>query len=114
MFLDFCNNSEKRHLFVHFPNEESDSLSVSPNPPVSLSTKTLFFLKNSHTSKLDKETISEQVVCTECPQDPIEHLELVVREVYLPMLAEQRDVHQGVSSERILDILHRMISNIQV
>uniref|UniRef100_A0A1X7UKN4 Uncharacterized protein n=1 Tax=Amphimedon queenslandica TaxID=400682 RepID=A0A1X7UKN4_AMPQE len=126
-FLDFCNNSETRHLFVHLPTESEEStgactLRVSPHPPDSIHTKALFFIKNTHTSRLNKETIGNEVVCSECSEDPIEHLELVLREVYLPLLAEQKEgaaassaaSAQGISPERIMDILHRMISNIQV
>lgn len=126
-FLDFCNNSEVRHLFVHLPPDDDEgagTLCVSPHPPESLQTKALFFIKNSHTSRLNKDTISDEVACNECSEDPIEFLELVLREVYLPLLAEQKDgtttatvsaaATQGISAERIMDILHRMISNIQV
>ena len=111
-FLDFCNNSEIRHLFVHLPSEETGSLHVSPNPPDSLSTKSLFFLKNSYASRLSKDTISEEVVCSECSQNPMEHLELIIREIYLPILADQNELK--VSPERVLDILHRLMNIIQV
>ena len=126
-FLDFCNNSETRHLFVHLPTEREEAtgtctLRVSSHPPDSIHTKALFFIKNTHASRLNKETIGNEVVCSECSEDPIEHLELVLREVYLPLLAEQKEgaaassaaSAQGISPERIMDILHRMISNIQV
>ena len=43
----------------------------------------------------------------------MEHLELVVREVYLPMLSSQHHLG-GISSERILDVLHRLMGSVQV
>lgn len=111
-FLSFCNNSEIRHLFVHFPTKGTGPLHVSPSPPDSLATKSLFFLKSSHASRLTKDTISNEVVCTECSQNPMEHLELMIREVYLPMLADQNELK--VSPERLLDILHRLMNIMQV
>ena len=39
---------------------------------------------------------------------PPEHLELVVREVYLPVMSA------SVSAEKLLDLLHRLVAAIQV
>ena len=113
-FLDFCNNSEVRHLFVHLPSETTGSLRVSIQPPNTFTDKALFFLKSNNASRLNKETISEEVACSECSPNPVDHLELVIRVVYLPILADHSGLGHGISTERILDILHRMMSTIQV
>ena len=112
-FLDVCNNSEVRHLFIHLPSDGLGCIKLPRLPPSELSNKALFFLKCSNASRLSKENISEDVVYSECSQLPMEQLELVVREVYLPMLSSQHHL-VGISSERILDVLHRLMGSVQV
>ena len=67
------------------------------------------FIKCLHASKLSREEISNEVIVTECFKQPLDHLELVTREVYLPLLA--RGV--GEQSDKMLDMLHRLLSLLQ-
>ena len=89
-------------------------LHVSSFPPKSIADKALFFLKCSHASKLSKESITEDVVYSECSELPLEHLELVVREVYLPLVAVPGSLPHGVAGDKLLDVLHRLINSLQV
>ena len=112
-FLNFCNSSEARQLFIHV-SERGGALHVAPSPPKSITEKALFFLKCSHASKLTKETITEDVVYTECSNLPLEHLELLVREVYLPLVAAPGSLPRGVKGDKLLDLLHRLMNSLQV
>ena len=67
------------------------------------------FIKCLHASKLSREEISNEVIITECFKQPLDHLELVTREVYLPLLARGF----GEQSDKMLDMLHRLLSLLQ-
>ena len=114
-FLEFCNNSESRHLFVYMSSADGcGPITVSKQPPPKLSSKLLFLLKCTSSSRLIKESISQDVVYSECSELPLEHLELLVREVYLPVLSTSTGHHTNLSNERIVDLLHRLMGTVQV
>lgn len=54
------------------------------------------------------------MVYSECSELPLEHLELVVREVYLPLVAVPGSLPHGVAGDKLLDVLHRLINSLQV
>ena len=56
------------------------------------------FIKCLHASKLSREEISNEVVVTECFKQPLNHLELITCEVYLPLL----DVANVASSAQLV------------
>ena len=87
-------------------------ITVSKQPPSSLSSKSLFLLKCNSSSRLTKETISQAVVYSECSELPLEHLELLIREVYLPMISTYHT--SNISNERTVDLLHRLMGSVQV
>ena len=115
MFLHFCNSGESRVLFVQLPSPDSEGLEddedpcVSLQPPKRIMEKAIMFIKCLHASKLSREEISNEVVVTECFKQPLDHLKLITREVYLPLLA--RGV--GEQSDNMLDMLHRLLSLLQ-
>ena len=116
MFLHFCNGGESRILFVQLPSSDSEGLEddedapcVSLQPPKRITEKAIMFIKCLHASKLSREEISNEVIVTECFKKPLDHLELITREVYLPLLA--RGV--GEQSDKMLDMLHRLLSLLQ-
>ena len=43
-----------------------------------------------------------------------EHLELVTREVYLPLISSQLPAHSGVSGDKLMDLMHRLVAAVQV
>lgn len=69
-FLAFCNRSESRKIFIHLTTDEGQ-IQVNTSPPKTLSDKSLFFLKCSHASKLNRESIGEDVVYSECSKIPL-------------------------------------------
>ena len=70
VFLAFCNHSESRRIFIHVTGDE-DQIRVDSSPPRALSDKLLFFLKCSHASKLNRESIGHDVVYSECSRVPL-------------------------------------------
>ena len=112
MFLHFCNSGI---LFVQLPSPDSEGLEdnedpcVSLQPPKRIMEKAIMLIKCLHASKLSREEISNEVVVTECFKQPLSHLELITREVYLLLLA--RGV--GKQSDKMLDMLHRLLSLLQ-
>ena len=106
---------------------------ASANPP-SLSLddedddgKTIVFLKNEFVTRLAKETMDEDVVCHECSSlstplrknstracmqghnsffSSLEYLELVLKEIYIPLLASNFD--------RTTELLHKLARSLQV
>ena len=115
MFLHFCNSGESRVLFVQLPPADTEGLEddedpcVSLQPPKRITEKAIMFIKCLHASKLSREEISSEVIVTECFKQPLNHLELITREIYLPLLA--RGV--GEQSDKMLDMLHRLLSLLQ-
>ena len=66
-FLSFCNHSESRCIFVHTKRAErgdGEMIQVSSSPPPHLSNKAIVFLKCSHTSKLSRENLAQDVMYT--------------------------------------------------
>ena len=103
-------------LFVQLPppdydgeDVDEDAPCVSLQPPKHILEKAILFVKCLHASKLSREDISSEVVVTECFRQPLDHLELITREVYLPLLA--RGV--GEQGDKMLDMLHRLLSLLQ-
>ena len=43
-----------------------------------------------------------------------EHLELVTREVYLPLISSHVPMHGGVSGDKLMDLMHRLVGAVQV
>ena len=116
VFLHFCNSGESRVLFVQLPPPDydgqeidEDSPCVSLQPPKRILEKAILFVKCLHASKLSREDIFNEVIVTECFRQPLDHLELITREVYLPLLA--RGV--GEQGDKMLDMLHRLLSLLQ-
>ena len=115
VFLHFCNSGESRVLFVQLPPADTEGLEddeepcVSLQPPKRITEKAIMFIKCLHASKLSREEISSEVIVTECFKQPLNHLELITREVYLPLLAQG----VGEQSDKMLDMLHRLLSLLQ-
>ena len=128
-FLSFCNHSESRCIFVHLVKTEEGNggiIQISSSPPSRLDDKAMVFLKCSHASKLNRENLAQDVMYTgineaattslaydcilliECSTSPLAHLDLVMQEVYLPLMTSS---HVG---DHLLDLLHRISSSMQV
>ncbi|XP_033641709.1 dynein beta chain, flagellar outer arm-like [Asterias rubens] len=113
-FLEFCNNEDVRRLFI-FTKEPKNTLEASLSPPTGLRSKAMFFLKTNQASKLTKDNIKTDVVYTDCDTTSLTQLDLLSREVYLPLLCTDGLLtYGGVSADKLMDILHRMMGNVEV
>ena len=99
-FLAFCNHSEARRLFVYLSSREEaggegGGITVSATPPRHLSDKALFFLKCSHASKLNRESIGHDVVYSECSTLPLGklHVHTCVYYIYMYVYLHTCGVH---------------------
>lgn len=45
---------------------------------------------------------------------PTDHLELVMKEVYLPLMSLHSTTQQRPSSDKLLDLMHRLVGAMQV
>nr|XP_022320176.1 dynein beta chain, flagellar outer arm-like isoform X6 [Crassostrea virginica] len=109
-FYEFINNEDVRKLFVY--NKEKQII-ASLIPPFDLKYKSIFFLKCNAGTKLTKENIGNEVFYIDCTNIPLEHLELVIREVYLPLMCtNQGKIATG--GDKVMDILHRLMSVVEV
>lgn len=52
----------------------------------------------------------------DCTNVPLEHLELTIREVYLPLLGTNQPsvMEAGINGDKIMDILHRLMAAVEV
>ncbi|KAL5499629.1 hypothetical protein EMCRGX_G011081 [Ephydatia muelleri] len=110
--LSFCNNSEARCLYVYLPSDAEGSIQISSRAPQIVTDKSIIFLKCYHAAKLNRENISSDVAYSECSKLPLEHLKLVTKEVYLPLLCAHHN--SPVSADQLLDVMHRLLGAMQL
>lgn len=110
--LEFCNNEECRHLFICFAAENSKGLVASFKAIPVLVSKALFFIKLQSAAKITRDSINEDVFYCSCSQNTVKHFEILTREIFLPLLSIEQA--GGVSADKLMDILHRLISTLQI
>lgn len=110
--LEFCNNEEARHLFICFAGEGNKSLIALFKAVPVLRSNALFFIKSQSAAKITRDNINYDVFYCSCSCDVVLHLEILTREVFLPLLSIEQA--GGVSADKLMDILHRLISSLQV
>ena len=49
-----------------------------------------------------------------CVSFSTEHLELVTREVYLPLISSHLQADSRVSGDKLMDLMHRLVGAVQV
>ena len=56
----------------------------------------------------------DEVFYIDCTNVPLEHLELVVREVYLPLMCTNQSVMTNTGGDKVMDVLHRLMSAVEI
>jgi len=56
----------------------------------------------------------DEVFYIDCTNVPLEHLELVVREVYLPLMCTNQSVMSNTGGDKVMDVLHRLMSSVEI
>ena len=110
--FEFCNNEEVKQLFVFFTTPSGGSLVASISPASALREKSVFFVKAHNAGKLSRDNIVTDVTFCDCPHQPLSHLCKVTKDVYLPLLSIE--MAGGVSADKLMDLLHRLVSIMQV
>ena len=57
----------------------------------------------------------DEVMYMDCGENAMAQLDLLTREVYLPLLCAdtQHAVNYGLSADRLMDLLHRLMSQVE-
>ncbi|CAH1797693.1 unnamed protein product [Owenia fusiformis] len=113
-FHEFINNEDVRRLFVFI--RPPKQIIASLQPPHDLTFKSIFFMKCGSGNKITKENIREEVYYTDCSDVPLEHIELLTREVYLPLLCidQSHASALGINADKLMDVLHRLMATVEV
>lgn len=56
----------------------------------------------------------DEVFYIDCTNIPLEHLELIVREVYLPLMCTNQSVMSTTGGDKVMDVLHRLMSAVEI
>lgn len=96
---------------MYLPSDAEGSIQISSRAPQTVTDKSIIFLKCYHAAKLNRENISSDVAYSECSKLPLEHLKLVTKEVYLPLLCAH---NSAVSADQLLDVMHRLLGAMQL
>lgn len=111
--FEFCNNEEVKKLFIFsssFPNGKN--LVASLTPPTSMREKSVYFVKIHEAGKLSRDNIVTDVAFCDCSQQPLAHASTLTKDVFLPLLSIE--MGGGVSADKLMDLIHRMVSVMQV
>ena len=111
--FEFCNNEEVQKLFIFScisPNGKN--LVASLTPPSSLREKSVYFVKNHAAGKLSRDNIVTDVAFCDCSPQSLSHASTLTKDVFLPLLSIE--MGGGVSADKLMDLVHRMVSVIQV
>jgi dynein heavy chain len=109
---DFLDNSDTRACIV-----STDNIIITPKFPKKLpkTGKASLFLKLKSVGITDKN-IAQEVIVMELTSDPLAHLELVLHEIYLPLLNNPKN-QKGwgeVASKEIIDLMHNFLSEVTI
>ncbi|XP_053409232.1 uncharacterized protein LOC123561373 isoform X4 [Mercenaria mercenaria] len=111
-FYEFINNEDVRKMFVFI--KPPCQIIAALQPPHDLKYKSIFFLKSNTGTKITKDNISDEVFYIDCTNIPLEHLELIVREVYLPLMCTNQSVMSTTGGDKVMDVLHRLMSAVEI
>ncbi|KAM8977325.1 uncharacterized protein RCH25_043181 [Pelodytes ibericus] len=111
---EFLKNEDVHTLYVYFKHVKT-SLAASLSPPEVLQSKCTCFVKLGTAPKLTLENIATNVISVDCTEDPMKYIDMVLHQVYLPLLCNDR-VMAGTSfsAEKLIDIVHRFTGNLEV
>ncbi|XP_076457719.1 uncharacterized protein LOC143291635 isoform X3 [Babylonia areolata] len=113
-FYEFVNNEDVKRLFVYI--RPPRQITASMQPPHDLKSKSIFFMKCNPGTKLTKDNMDNEVFYMDSTSIPLEHLELTLREVFLPLLGTNTPsvTGAGINGDKLMDILHRLMAAVEV
>lgn len=120
--LLFLSSSEHKALLVLADKEQ---LTITVEMPADFSSywKVLYFIKSGPGSKrletnpaAGSEDIIQDLTFCELSQEPLQHLEMLIREIYLPLIgnpANQSGIGE-VQAKEIQEMLHGFLANVSI
>ena len=82
---------------------------MTQEAPLKVTGKFVIFLKLNTAVKITRENINQQLYYLEWSEDFLHHFEDVTRNVFLPILSIEQS--GGLSSDRLMDLLHKILSS---
>lgn len=60
--------------------------------------------------------LAQKIFATEFSMSPLGHLDLVMKEIYLPLMTSSSSMagHSQTTNEKLVDLLHRISSGMQI
>ncbi|KAI0240669.1 Dynein beta chain, flagellar outer arm [Lamellibrachia satsuma] len=109
-FHEFLNNEDVRRLFIYM--RPPRQIVASLQPPHDLKTKSVFFIKNNIGVKLTKDNMDDEILFLDCMVDPLDELDQLTRDVYLPLLCinDSSTPMFGLHPDKLMDVLHRLMA----
>ncbi|XP_075707241.1 uncharacterized protein LOC142741794 [Rhinoderma darwinii] len=110
---EFLKNEDVHTLYIYFKLSKA-SLAASLNPPSTLRSKCICFVKLTSAIKLTIENIGNQVISVDCAKFPLKYFDMVLHQVFLPLLSNENITDGSHSNDKIVEILHRLTGNLEV
>ncbi len=127
--MEFLNNEDIKQLYIY--SKSANNIYASRNCSVDSDyEKGIYFLKISNSSKLTPDQMSNQVAYFESSIRIFDHMDLITREVFMPLLCadngglsivsnDQHHQHQQQlqstdQADKLMDVMHRIIAQLAV
>jgi dynein heavy chain len=93
-----------------------DSVTASLSPPKKTSKNKMFVVLKNKPDQIKPKDMESQLVCGELGPEPLEHLEKVIEEVYMPVLSNTANQHGWgeVASKEIVEKLHSFLAQVSI
>ncbi len=109
---EFLNNEDLKQVYIYLKSATSLTVSRTCSTDDTTYLKGIYFLKISGAAKLSAETMNEQVAFFEASPRIFDHMDLMTREVFMPLLCA--DSTSSDQSDKLMDIMHRIITQVAV
>lgn len=120
------NEEYRQKILEFFEKPELDLLVIMQNSggqlqplydfPPSLKTKAVYFAKKEKSINIGKDVVKSALACGDLSYTPLEQLSVLVEEILVPLLSNQRNHEQwpAVVSQDVLRHVHTLKSNVFV
>jgi len=110
--FEFCNSEDVKNLYIFSSTNQGGGLIASLSPPSTVRDKAMFFIKSHDIGKVTRDNILDDVAFCDCSNKPLDYLDTLTRDVYLPLLSIE--MGGSVSADKLMDLLHRLVTNMEV
>ena len=111
--MQFFSCDDKREVYIHFTKIPGELLKASLFAPKAVEhEKLLIFMKTGKTTNISGQNINDAVLLLEWSKDTLDYFESLTRNLFLTML--YNDDSMVVSADRVMELLHRILSASQV